>query len=70
MSNQGIIVTNSVEKEMHEMIKIIGRSEEDVKKRIEDGIAEGREEGREEGVFNMIGLLKKMNCQDAKLYQF
>lgn len=71
LSNQGIIVTNSVEKEMHEMIKIIGRSEEDVKKRIEDGIAEGiekgREEGREEGVFNMIGLLKKMNCQDTKI---
>lgn len=57
------------------MIKIIGRSEEDVKKRIEDSIAEGiekgraegREEGREEGVFNMIGLLKKMNCQDTKI---
>ena len=30
------------------MIKIIGRSEEDVKKRIEDSIAKGREEGREE----------------------
>ena len=49
------------------MIKIIGRSEEDVKKRIEDSIAKGREEGREEGVFNMIGLLKKMNCQDTKI---
>ena len=45
------------------MIKIIGRSEEDVKKRIEDGI----EKGRAEGIFNMISLLKNMNCPDTKL---
>ena len=49
------------------MIKIIGRSEEDVKKRIEDGREKGRAEGRAEGIFNMISLLKNMNCPDTKL---